>query len=92
MNIEISNALRPCIVTFGKQEAPRERYNALLHFWAVKQHPKDAMLVGETAGQVSFPIGIVEYEDGSVHEIRPQHIRFIDNACADYRFEGDGNE
>lgn len=92
MKMELNTAKRPCIVTFGKPSAPTERYNALFHFWAMKQHPRDAMLSGETAGQVSFPVGVVEYEDGSVHEVRPHHIRFIDDACNGYCFEVDGDE
>ena len=29
---------------------------------------------------------IVEYEDGTVHEAKPAHIRFVDNAMREYVF------
>ena len=30
--------------------------------------------------------GIVEYEDGTIHEVEPTQIRFVDNAMSEYAF------
>ena len=30
--------------------------------------------------------GIVEYEDGTIHEVEPTQIRFVDNAMSEYMF------
>lgn len=29
---------------------------------------------------------LVEYEDGTIHEVEPTHIRFVDNAMSKYVF------
>lgn len=29
---------------------------------------------------------IVEYEDGTIHEVEPTHIRFLDNVMSEYAF------
>lgn len=38
---------------------------------------------------------IVEYEDGTIHEVEPTQIRFVDNAMSEYVFpemeDGNGN-
>lgn len=39
------------------------------------------------AGQVSSTFAIVEFEDGTVHEVELWNIRFIDNLTAEYLFE-----
>lgn len=39
---------------------------------------------GHSAGQVSSTFAIVEFEDGTVHEIEPCNIRFVDNAMREY--------
>lgn len=31
-------------------------------------------------------LAIVEYEDGTVHEVEPQNIQFVDNAMSKYAF------
>lgn len=35
--------------------------------------------------------GIVEYEDGTIHEVEPTQIQFVDNAMSEYVFH-EGNE
>lgn len=37
-------------------------------------------------GQVSGTFAIVEYEDGTIHEVEPTQIRFVDNAMSEYAF------
>ena len=41
---------------------------------------------GHAAGQISETFGIVEYEDGTIHEVEPTQIRFADNAMREYAF------
>ena len=35
---------------------------------------------------------IVEYEDGTIHEVEPTQIRFVDNAMSEYVFQEDKGE
>ena len=49
----------------------------------------DVYAGGCPEGQISIVFGIVEYEDGSVDEVRPAQIRFVDNKIKGYAFEED---
>ena len=62
---------------------------------------KRAMLVdasplrgGHPGGQYWITLGIVEYEDGSMDEISPRKIRFLDSKglFAQYQFENSNGE
>ena len=44
-------------------------------FWVVVESP---MVGRHAAGQISQTVGIVEYEDGTVHEHLPNEIQFTD--------------
>lgn len=81
-NIEINFGVRPCIV---KQNG--EEKKALFHMWNnfAKPVAADVYAGGCPEGQISIVFGIVEYEDGSVDEVRPAQIRFVDS----YAFEED---
>lgn len=46
---------------------------------------------GHPAGQVSSTFAIVEFEDGTVHEIEPWNIRFVDNFTMEDSFEEERN-
>lgn len=83
-NIEINFGVRPCIV---KQNG--EEKKALFHMWNnfAKPVAADVYAGGCPEGQISIVFGIVEYEDGSVDEVRPAQIRFVDNKIKDYAFE-----
>ena len=64
----------PCLV----QEA--EEHNGYFHrwserYWTVGESP---MVGGHSAGQMSDTVAIVEYEDGTVHEVLPGQIQFTD--------------
>lgn len=85
-NIEINFGVRPCIV---KQNG--EEKKALFHMWNnfAKPVAADVYAGGCPEGQISIVFGIVEYEDGSVDEVRPAQIRFVDNKIKDYAFEED---
>lgn len=85
-NIEINYGVRPCIVTQNDEEK-----KALFHMWEnfAKPVAADLYIGGCPEGQISIVFGIVEYEDGSVDEVRPAQIRFVDNKIKGYAFEED---
>lgn len=85
-NIEINFGVRPCIV---KQNG--EEKKALFHMWNnfAKPVAADVYAGGCPEGQISIVFGIVEYKDGSVDEVRPAQIRFVDNKIKGYAFEED---
>ena len=83
-NIEINFGVRPCIVTQNGEEK-----KALFHMWNnfAKPVAADVYAGGCPEGQISIVLGIVVYEDGSVDEVRPAQIRFVDNKIKGYAFE-----
>jgi hypothetical protein len=85
-NIEVNFGVRPCIVTQNGEEK-----KALFHMWNnfAKPVAADVYAGGCPEGQISIVFGIVEYEDGSVDEVRPAQIRFVDNKIKGYAFEED---
>lgn len=81
--------LRPCIVTIATYPQGRIKGNAIIeqktethkgyfHTWAVEAYVTNGFLSGTTAGQMSTLYGIVEYEDGTIHRLAPECIRFTD--------------
>lgn len=97
---EIGIEYRPCIVklweetfdTYGNKiilhAREGETCKALFHCWNHRSELYDAspMIGGHPGGQVSGTFAIVEYEDGTVHEVEPQNIRFVDNPMCEYAF------
>ena len=86
--ITIESGLRPCIVQSS------ENIKALFHCWNHR-----SQLIGESflrgghpAGQISSTFAIVEYENGTIHEVEPTQIRFVDNAMSEYVFPEDKGE
>lgn len=69
--LTIGKELRPCIVNGRK---------ALFHRW--EQHseiiPPSPMIGGHTGGVIARVLGIIEREDGTVHQAYPSEIRFTD--------------
>ena len=61
---------------------------ALFHCWSYRSELVDVspMIGGHPGGQVSGTFAIVEYEDGTVHEVEPTQIQFVDNAMREYTF------
>lgn len=53
---------------------------ALFHKWneQCRVAEPSPMIGGAPGGQISYTVGMVEYEDGTVEEVRPHHIRFLD--------------
>ena len=83
-NIEINFGVRPCIVTQNGEEK-----KALFHMWEnfAKPVAADLYIGGCPVGQMSMIFGLVEYEDGTMGEVNPSQIRFVDNKIKDYAFE-----
>ena len=93
---------RPCIVHIPEEReyfyANRKReyrvkktsedVKALFHCWSHRSelYEVSPMIGGHPGGQVSGTFAIVEYEDGTVHEVEPTQIRFVDNAMSEYEF------
>lgn len=73
---------------YDKVIEPDHDIKALFHCWNHRSELCDAspMIGGHPGGQVSGTFAIVEYEDGTVHEVEPQNIRFVDNAMSEYAF------
>lgn len=67
---------------------PEKKIKALFHCWSHRSELYGAspMIGGHPGGQVSETFVIVEYEDGTVHEVKPMQIRFVDNAMSEYAF------
>lgn len=70
----IEAELRPCLVD-GKR--------ALWHEWTTRWEivPPSIMTGGHGGGQVCASLALVEYEDGTVAEVYPSRIRFLDTVC-----------
>lgn len=76
---------RPCVVkvqTGERMKTGRERVNeehsALFHCWSERYWTTAALFTNEVPGQHAHTVGIVEYEDGSIHEHDPREIQFTD--------------
>ena len=69
-------------------EEPEHEIKALFHCWDHRSELYDAspMIGGHPGGQVSGTFAIVEYEDGTIHEVEPTQIQFVDNAMREYAF------
>lgn len=65
---------RPCVV---------DEKRAMFHCWEQRADVVDASPLrgGHPGGQYWVTLGIVEYEDGSMDEISPRKIRFLDSKC-----------
>ena len=63
--------------------------NALFHRWADKAQTvgESPLRGGHSSGQVWLVVGIIEYEDGTVHEAYPYEIRFLDGKLNVYCFD-----
>lgn len=78
--IQIEHELRPCIVN---------QQRALFHCWERKSEiiPPSPMVGGHSGGVVNLNLGIIEREDGTIHEAYPEEIRFIDGKVKRYFLE-----
>lgn len=101
--ITIGIDYRPCIVhipavtrnrrqdlnVYQEVVEPKKDVKALFHCWSHRSEVvgESYLRGGHPAGQVSSTFAIVEFEDGTVHEVEPWNIQFIDNRVSDYSFE-----
>lgn len=78
--ITIKQELRPCMVNGQK---------ALFHCWEHKKQviPPSTMRGGHSGGEIAVTLGIIEREDGTIHEAYAYEIRFIDMKAEQYFFE-----
>ena len=67
---------------------PEKKIEALFHCWNHHSELCEAspMIGGHPGGQVSGTFAIVEYEDGTIHEVEPTQIRIVDNVMSEYAF------
>lgn len=100
--ITIGVEYRPCIVhipavtrnrrqdlnVYCEVVEPEKDIKALFHCWSHRSEVvgESYLRGGHSAGQVSSTFAIVEYEDGTVHEVDPWNIRFVDDAMSEYVF------
>jgi hypothetical protein len=70
-HIKIKLECRPCYV---------EGRKAMFHMWSSVQQlvPPSILNWGHNGGAVRSVLGIVEFEDGKVAQVRPEQIRFAD--------------
>ena len=78
--ITIESGLRPCIVCVNEG-------------LEIKARSETVTLIKPVFGKALFHIwnplngnALVEYEDGTIHEVNPTQIRFVDNAMSEYVF------
>lgn len=105
--ITIGIDYRPCIVhipavtrnrwqdlnVYCELVEPEKDIKALFHCWSHRSEVvgESYLRGGHSAGQVSSIFVIVEFEDGTVHEIEPWNIRFVDNFTMEDSFEEERN-
>lgn len=76
VSVKLYEEPRPCEVTINL-----EVHKALFHCWAIRQYVKQAILIGEASGQITCMYAIVEMDDGSICEVEPYNVRFLDSAA-----------
>lgn len=76
--IIIKNEVRPCYAR-GRR--------ALFHGWSNVSQIHNAVLKGTVSGVISDTFAIVEFEDGNISRIEPEHIRFADNLFDEYCYK-----
>lgn len=89
--ITIESGLRPCIATVfekvknedGGFSAKLTQRKGLFHCWSRKSFYSQDEYGG---GDMNTTFALVEYSDGTIHEVEPTQIRFVDNAMSEYVF------
>lgn len=86
--ITIERGLRPCIVRIPDKKKQFKEMKALFHCWDFRSEVigESYLRGGHPAGQISATFAIVEYSDGTMHEVEPTQIRFVDNPMIEYAF------
>lgn len=86
--ITIESGLRPCIVRIPDKKKQFKEMKALFRCWDFRSEVigESYLRGGHPAGQISATFALVEYEDGTIHEVEPTQIRFVDNVMREYAF------
>lgn len=86
--ITIESGLRPCIVHIPpKVSQSVDMVRNYVRYGTLKQEREEQLKKGlfhmwsPATGK-----GIVEYEDGTIYEVEPTQIKFVDNAMSEYPF------
>lgn len=71
--------LRPCVVKLEEDKNDFE-VNAYFHGWFSRSKSVDPSLLNGwyIDGIINYVVGIIEYEDGTIDECKPENIRFTD--------------
>lgn len=83
--ITIEKELRPCIVHIPEQRELRRKANEDFPREIVIAPAQDIKAIFHTWNTFTGK-GIVEYGDGTIHEVEPTYIQFVDNAMREYAF------
>ena len=83
--ITIERELRPCIVHIPEQRALCRKESESFPHEIVIVHAEDIKALFHLYHPVTGN-ALVEYEDGTIHEVEPTKIRFVDNAMSEYAF------
>ena len=81
--ITIEIGLRPCIVHIPRRVREKTKNGGGRAIGLTEKHDIKALF------HYYHPVtgnAIVEYEDGTIHEVEPTQIRFVDNAMSEYAF------
>lgn len=73
----VKKDMRPCTVRTKKGNS-----RASFHQFFVYQFTKSAILQGETSGQESRAMAIVEFDDGQVDIVNAYDVKFLDSERA----------
>lgn len=79
--------------TYQEIIEPEKDVKALFHCWSYRSEVigESPLRGGHPGGQISATFALVEYEDGTIHEVEPQNIRFVDGRIYQYGFWEESN-
>ena len=87
--ITIERELRPCMVKIPKQVKKHIAKPANTITGEMTLYTEESEREIKTLFHCWHPVtgnAIVEYNDGTIHEVEPTQIRFVDNAMSEYAF------
>lgn len=66
--------------TYEREDGKAKERRAFFHLFTTSAYPIEPSLLkgGHPGGQVSKPVAIVEYEDGTVEAVIVSRVRFLD--------------
>lgn len=83
--ITIESGLRPCMVCVPAKVRHIQNTSTQPGQYIIEQPEYETKSLFHCYHPVTGN-AIVEYEDGTVHEVAPTQIRFVDNAMSEYAF------